>query len=100
MYQEKISDNFGDLFKTVNSSLFLRKFRKFAENNWNGCVMMEKPSELGRFFEQSEVQCAGAGNLLEALKNAKPCPSHAGTGMEIPEDFWFYKYLKNKFFID
>lgn len=95
---ETIRDRDGDLFATINESRFLRSFQDFVNARTRGCVILEHPQELARFFREAGVRDTSGRDVLAELAAAQPRNSHHLPGAEIPEDYWFYRLLKNQMF--
>lgn len=72
--------------------------RKRAEQNGEGCVILEDPKGLAEFFEKQGVVDTSGRDFLEELKSGSPKMSHRMDGEQIPEDFWLYKILKKTLF--
>lgn len=87
-----------DLFRTINKSRFLRDFQKFAHSKTEGCVLLEAPTDLARFFREQKVEDQTGGIFLNELDLSPERTSHHLPGREIPEDFWFYRILKKYLF--
>ncbi|MDO5579704.1 MAG: radical SAM protein [Planctomycetia bacterium] len=87
-----------DLFKTINKSRFLREFQKFAHSKTEGCVILEAPGDLARFFKDQKAADQAEGRFLKELELSPSRTSHHLPGREIPEDFWFYQILKKNLF--
>lgn len=96
--REFLTDNDGDLFKTINESGFLRRFQEFVRSRTRGCVILEHPQELAAFFKNEQVTDTSGRDLIAELEMSSPKTSHHLPGEEIPEDFWFYKILKKTLF--
>ncbi len=97
--RENIMDNDGDLFKTINESAYLRGFQDFVNRRTQGCVILEYPQELAEFLREHDVtDCTGRPDGISELAAATPKPSHHQPGDEIPENSWFYRFLKKKLF--
>jgi MoaA/NifB/PqqE/SkfB family radical SAM enzyme len=96
---EKVSDNGGNLFETINGSKFLRGFQKFVKQRTKGCVILEHPQELHEYIKASGAKdFSGRNTAYAELNSIKPRSSHHLPGDEIPEDFWFYRFLKKQVF--
>lgn len=98
-----IDDNEGDFFKTIDESDFLRRFRRFIEEKYDGsksqgCVILDYPRELAEFFRKEEVVDMSGRDFLTELDASTPQGSHYLPGEEIPEDYWVYRILKKKLF--
>lgn len=97
--RENVDDNGGDLFKTINESRFLRGFQDFVNCRTQGCVILEYPGELAEFLREHGVtDCTGRTDGINELAQAAPKCSHHLAGEEIPENTWFYRFLKKKLF--
>ncbi|MCY3023150.1 MAG: radical SAM/SPASM domain-containing protein [Planctomycetota bacterium] len=97
--RERIGDNGGDLFKTINESRYLRGFTKFVTERTKGCVILERPQELHAYLQDSGAQdYSGRGTAFAELNALTPRSSQHLPGEEIPEDYWFYRFLKNQVF--
>ncbi len=100
--REFITDNDGDLFKTINASGFLRNFQRFVSDRFpdesgQGCVILENPHELAGFIRSQNIYDTSGRDLCRELDASEPKSSHR---MEdaIAEDFWLYKVLKKNLF--
>jgi len=97
--RERVGDNSGDLFKTINESRFLRGFTKFVRERTKGCVILERPQELHAYIQASGAQdFSGRGTAADELNALTPRGSQHLPGEEIPEDHWFYRLLKSQVF--
>lgn len=101
--RERLTDNNGDLFKTVNESGFLRRFQQFVLDTYGGeqaqgCVILSHPKELAEFLKNEGVTDFSGRDFIAELAAASPKSSHHLPGEEIPEDFWVYKFLKKTLF--
>jgi MoaA/NifB/PqqE/SkfB family radical SAM enzyme len=95
---EKITDNAGDLFQTINGSQFLRGFQQFVKSRTRGCVILEHPQELAAYIRSAGAHDYSGRDALAELCAATPRTSHHLPGEEIPEDFWVYRLLKKQLF--
>jgi MoaA/NifB/PqqE/SkfB family radical SAM enzyme len=95
---ETIDDHDGDLFRTINESEFLRGFQDFVDERTKGCVILEQPDELADFLRQSGVQDYSGRDALAEIAASQRRTSHHLPGEELPEDFWFYRFLKRTLF--
>ncbi|MGL4593888.1 MAG: radical SAM/SPASM domain-containing protein [Thermoguttaceae bacterium] len=98
-----LSDNDGNIFKTINESDFLRRFQDFVRLHYygdksQGCVLLDFPQELAAFFRSEHVTDMSGRDFLTELEKAEPKPSHFMPGDEIPEDYWVYRLLKKNLF--
>ena len=97
--KERVTDNGGDLYKTINGSEFLRGFTKFVTQRTKGCVILERPQELHEYIEKSGAKdFSGRGTAFAELKSIQPRNSHHLPDNEIPEDYWVYRFLKKQVF--
>lgn len=95
---EKVSDNGGDVYKTINSSEYLRGFQKFVKDRTKGCVILEHPQELVKFIRGHGAKDYSSRDGFSEIERIRPRNSHHLPGEEIPEDFWFYRFLKRQVF--
>ncbi|MCL2743540.1 MAG: radical SAM protein [Planctomycetaceae bacterium] len=101
--KEKVQDNGGDFFKTVNESGFLRRFQEFIENHYDGknsqgCIILDKPKELAEFLRKENVNDVSGRNFLDELETSTPKTSQYLPNDEIAENYWVYKILKKMLF--
>jgi MoaA/NifB/PqqE/SkfB family radical SAM enzyme len=96
---ERVDDNGGDMFKTINESAYLRGFTQFVKERTKGCVILEHPQELHDFIKGCGAKdCSGRDTAFAELQAGVPRGSHHMPGEEIPEDYWLYRFLKNQVF--
>jgi MoaA/NifB/PqqE/SkfB family radical SAM enzyme len=97
--RERVCDNHGDAYKSVNQSAMLRGFQQFVKERTKGCVILEHPQELAEFFrEMDATDYSGRGTVLAELDASTPRHSQDLPGEEIPEDYWVYRLLKKNVF--
>jgi MoaA/NifB/PqqE/SkfB family radical SAM enzyme len=96
--RELIRDNGRDVFKSINESDFLRGFQKFVKDRTKGCVILEHPQELVKFFKDQEARDYSSRDCLAELHASAPRHSQHLPGQEIPEDYWVYRLLKKNVF--
>ncbi len=96
--KEMLSDNNGDVFKTINESEFLRGFQKFVKDRTKGCVILEHPQELMDFMKSHNVRDFSTRDAFAEYYASTPRHSHHLPGDEIPEDYWVYRLLKKNVF--
>jgi MoaA/NifB/PqqE/SkfB family radical SAM enzyme len=97
--KERVNDNGGDLYKTINESEYLRGFQKFVTKRTKGCVILEHPQELHAFIkEKGAVDYSGRNTAFNELNSITPRNSHHLPDNEIPEDYWVYRFLKKQVF--
>jgi len=95
---QTVRDHERDLFRAINDSRFLRGFQEFAAGRTRGCVILERPQELVEYLRSmSAVDFSGRDAYAE-LAASTPRSSHHLPGEEIPEDSWFYRFLKRRLF--
>jgi MoaA/NifB/PqqE/SkfB family radical SAM enzyme len=95
---EKIGDNGGDLFQTINGSQFLRGFQQFVKQRTRGCVILEHPQQLADYLRNARAGDYSGRDAIGELAAATPRSSHHLPGEEIPEDYWVYRMLKKQLF--
>jgi MoaA/NifB/PqqE/SkfB family radical SAM enzyme len=95
---ERVTDNGGDLFKTINESRFLRGFQDFVRQRTKGCVILEHPVELKNYIKGAGAADYSSRDAFAELASASPRNSHHLPGEEIPEDYWLYRFLKRQVF--
>jgi MoaA/NifB/PqqE/SkfB family radical SAM enzyme len=97
--KERVNDNGGDLYKTINESEYLRGFSKFVKQRTKGCVILEHPQELHSYIKESGAKdFSGRNTAFAELQSISPRNSHHLPGEEIPEDYWVYRFLKRQVF--
>ena len=97
--KERVSDNGGDLYKTINESEYLRGFTKFVKQRTKGCVILEHPQELHEFIKTAGAKdFSGRNTAFQELNAITPRHSHHLPDNEIPEDYWVYRFLKKQVF--
>ncbi len=96
---EHISDNDGDIYKTMTESPLLADFRTSAAEATRGCIVLERPDLLKdvvtRHGARDTTQRGGAVAELEAMS---PLPSQYDPGNEVPEKHWMYRFAKKHWF--
>jgi len=96
---ENISDNGGDLFKTMTESPLLKDFRETAAKATRGCVILERPDLLKQVVERHGAKDTTARKAamqeLEAMssRSSQHDPDH-----EVPEEHWLYRFAKKNWF--
>lgn len=95
---EKVSDNGGDMIKSIQNSAYLNGFNSFVNERTKGCVILEHPQELADYIEGHHAKDYSTRDGLGELRSITPRHSHHLVGSEIPEDFWFYRLLKKQVF--
>jgi MoaA/NifB/PqqE/SkfB family radical SAM enzyme len=96
--REMVSDNGGDVCKSINESAFLRGFQEFVKDRTKGCVILEHPQELVEFMKRHEARDFSSRDAYTELASGTPRSSQHLPGREIPEDFWLYRLLKKNVF--
>jgi MoaA/NifB/PqqE/SkfB family radical SAM enzyme len=94
---ERIQDA-GDPGEIIDRSVFLRSFRQFAGSCTQGCVILEQPGELAGFLGRGPARDFSGRDALAELRALPPRASHHLPGAEVPEDHWFYRFLKRQIF--
>ncbi len=96
--KETVRDNGGDLFRTINESQFLRGFTQFVKARTKGCVILEQPQQLHDYIQSCGARDYSTRDAFAELRALTPRHSHDLPGEEIPEDYWFYRFLKSQVF--
>lgn len=96
--REKVSDNGGDVARSINDSQFLRGFQKFVKDRTKGCVILEHPQELVEYIKGTGAEDFSTRDALSELNSITPRHSQHLPGREIPEDYWVYRLLKKNVF--
>ncbi|MCW8129422.1 MAG: radical SAM protein [Planctomycetota bacterium] len=97
--KDTVRDRGGDLYATINESNYLRGFTKFVKERTKGCVILEYPQQLHEYIRESGAQdYSGRGTAFKELNAIVPRHSQHMPNHEIPEDFWFYRFLKSQVF--
>jgi len=96
--RERIRDNGGDVFKTINESEFLRGFQRFVKERTKGCVILEHPQELVAFMKSHGVKDFSTRDALAEIDSGQARHSHHLPDAQIPEDYWVYRFLKKRVF--
>lgn len=95
---ELVSDNGGDVYKTINESKFLRGFQRFVQDRTKGCVILEHPQELVAFLRNHGVRDFSGRNAFAEIASITPRHSQHLPDAEIPEDHWLYRLMKKHVF--
>ncbi len=96
---ESISDNDGDIFKTMTESPLLADFRKTAASATRGCVVLERPDLLEDLMERHGARDTTLrGATRSELKAMEPRSSQHQPGEEVPEKHWMYRFAKKHWF--
>jgi len=96
--RERLADNDGDVFKTINESAYLRGFQNFVKERTKGCVILEHPKELVSYIKSHNATDFSTRNAFEEFNASTPRSSHHLPNDEIPEDYWVYRFLKKQVF--
>jgi MoaA/NifB/PqqE/SkfB family radical SAM enzyme len=87
------------LAEVFGSSGFLERFRAFAADTTQGCVIMERPDLLREFLiREGARDTSGRGTGFEELKAMQPHMSHHVPGREIPEKTAAFRFAKKNWF--
>lgn len=96
---ESITDNDGDIYKTMTESRLLEDFRKTAAQATRGCIVLERPALLKEIVERNGAHDTTARKQaiaeLEAMESRH---SQYNPGNEIPEKHWLYRFAKKYWF--
>jgi len=99
--KETIHDERG-IRQTLVQSQFLEDFRKLAQENTRGCIVLERPDLLGDLAKQHDAKdTTQRKQAYEELAALQPKPSQAESNLEpIPEKSLVYYLAKKWFFND
>jgi MoaA/NifB/PqqE/SkfB family radical SAM enzyme len=96
---ESITDNDGDIFKTMTESKLLDDFRKTAASATRGCIVLERPDLLEdlvtRHGSRDTTVRKTAMAELQAMESRS---SQHQPGFEVPEKNWIYRFAKKHWF--
>lgn len=96
---EKITDNDGDLFKTMTESPLLADFRKASAEATRGCVVLERPDLLKDVVQRNGAKDTTVrGSAMLELEAMQSRPSQHQPGNEVPERHWLYRFAKKHWF--
>jgi MoaA/NifB/PqqE/SkfB family radical SAM enzyme len=97
--EDNISDNDGDVFKTITESDFLERFRSTVAATTRGCVVLEDPGLLKDALERWGARDTTARQtaLAELSCMSSRCSQHL-PGQELPEQSWMYRFTKKYWF--
>lgn len=95
---DKVSDNAGNMTKTINESPYLKGFEKFVNDRTKGCVILEHPQELVSYIKGHGAEDFSSRDAFKEFERIEPRHSHHLPGKEIPEDYWVYRLAKKKVF--
>ncbi len=95
----KITDNNGDIFKTMTESEYLADFRKTAAATTRGCIVLERPDLLAAFARKHHLRDTTVrGTAFEELAQLQNRSSQHQPGNEVPEEHWAYRFAKKHWF--
>jgi MoaA/NifB/PqqE/SkfB family radical SAM enzyme len=95
----KITDNGGDIFKTMTEAKYLADFRKTVAGATRGCVVLERPDLLSALVAKHNLRDTTARQTaLAELSAMKPRTSQHNPSNEIPEEHWAYRFAKKHWF--
>lgn len=95
----KITDNGGDIFKTITEAVYLREFRTLAAGATRGCIVLERPDLLREFAIRHLLRDTTARQtVLAELAAMQPRGSQHTPGREVPEESWPYRFAKKHWF--
>ncbi len=95
----KITDNGGDVFKTMTESEYLKDFRKMAAGATRGCIVLERPDLLQEFVRRHGLRDTTVRQTAMAeLAALQHRSSQHNPGNEIPEEHWLYRLAKKHWF--
>jgi MoaA/NifB/PqqE/SkfB family radical SAM enzyme len=96
---QTITDNGGDVYRTMTESAMLEDFRKTAAKATRGCIVLERPDLLREVVERHSCRDTTLRKTamaeLEALSSRS---SQHNPGNEIPEKHWMYRFAKKHWF--
>jgi MoaA/NifB/PqqE/SkfB family radical SAM enzyme len=97
--KSKITDNDGDIFKTMTESEYLADFRKTAAGATRGCIVLERPDLLADFARKHGLRDTTVrGTAYEELAKLQGRTSQHQPGNEVPEEHWAYRFAKKHWF--
>jgi hypothetical protein len=95
---DKVSDNGGDLVKTIGESKYLGEFGEFVKCRTKGCVILEHPQELASYIKDHGAKDYSSRDMFAELSSIQPRSSQHLPGREIPEASPMYHILKKNVF--
>jgi len=96
---ESITDNGGDIYKTMTESPLLADFRKSAAQATRGCVVLERPDLLRDIVMRHGARDTTArGEAMAELAAMESRSSQHQPGCEVPEKHWVYRFAKKHWF--
>jgi MoaA/NifB/PqqE/SkfB family radical SAM enzyme len=97
--REKITDNDGDIYRTLVDSPLLADFRKTAAGATRGCIVLERPDLLKDVVTRhGAVDTTARKTAMAELERMGPLGSQHQPGQEIPEEHWFYRFAKKHWY--
>jgi MoaA/NifB/PqqE/SkfB family radical SAM enzyme len=95
----KITDNNGDIFKTMTEAKYIEDFRKTAAGHTRGCIVLEAPDLLAAYAKRHGLRDTTTRRSVYAELQALPHKtSQHQPGNEIPEEHWMYRFAKKHWF--
>lgn len=96
---EHVSDNGGDLFKTMTESALLADFRETAAGATRGCIVLERPDLLADVVQRHGADdTTQRGTAMAELHAMTSRSSQHLPGREVPEKHWVYRFAKKRWF--
>lgn len=94
-----ISDNGGDLFRTITGAEYLRDFRRVASSATRGCIVLEQPALLREFVQRHHLRDTTVRQTgLAELAALEGRTSQHQPGLEVPEKHWAYRFAKKHWY--
>ena len=81
---ERVCDNGGDVYKSINESEFLRGFQNFVQKRTKGCVILEHPQELVQYFRDTGAQDYSTRDALAELDASTPAAASTSPAARSP----------------
>lgn len=95
----KITDNNGDIFKTMTEAKYIDDFRKTAAGHTRGCIVLERPDLLADYAKRHGLRDTTVRQTVYAeLQHLPHKTSQHQPGQEIPEEHWMYRFAKKHWF--
>jgi MoaA/NifB/PqqE/SkfB family radical SAM enzyme len=95
----KITDNHGDIFKTMTEANYIADFRKTAAGHTRGCIVLERPDLLADYAKRHSLRDTTVRQTVYAeLQHLPHKTSQHQPGQEIPEEHWMYRFAKKHWF--
>ncbi len=97
--KENVRD--GNVVEVMKNSSFLKDFRDAAAQATRGCIVLERPDLIrGLVRKHGARDTTVRGTALAELDQMQPRSSQDLPGREIPEQHWFYRFAKKRWFND